>query len=233
MPQFDITRLFGFTKPKDLSRIKNLTGQKFVQLTIIGLLGVNKEQRATWLCLCDCGNLQVAAINSLMSGNTKSCGCRRSVISRGKAIVHGQSHTNLYYRWQKIISRCCNPSDPYYHNYGGRGIQISDAWYYSYTTFLTDVGLPPTLQHSLDRVDNNGHYEKSNVRWATRKEQGGNKRNNHNLTINGETHHIAEWCRLTQVPRSKVSVRLRLGWTPEEIFEFIPRRTSTRLSKNP
>lgn len=231
MSQFDITRLSGFSKPQKPGLIKNLVGKQFCQLTVIALLGINNDQRAVWLCLCDCGNFQVAPANSLRHGNTKSCGCRRVAVSRAKATSHGQSHTNLYYRWQKLFDRCYNPSNPHYHNYGGRGICVSQEWH-SFPAFLADVGLPPTLQHSLDRIDNNGNYEKENVRWATKKDQGGNKRNNHLITVNGETHHMAEWVRRRNIPRSKIHVRLKLGWTPAEALEFQPRQLASKLSKN-
>ncbi len=231
MPRFNLTRLSGFSKPKNLSKINNLVGQQFTQLTVISLLGINKEGRPVWLCLCDCGNLQVAATNSLRYENTKSCGCRRAIVSKAKATVHGQSHTNLYYRWQKLFSRCYDPSDYAYHNYGGRGIKISNEWHL-YANFFRDVGLPPTRQHSLDRIDNNGHYEKGNTRWATKEEQGGNKRNNYLITANNETYHLAKWARIRNIKVGTLRIRLiRYGWTPEEALEFIPRRAPSRSIK--
>src|SRR5690349_9042316 len=79
-------------------------------------------------------------------------------------------------RWQAMIRRCTNPSDPSYSNYGGRGIRVCDRWRESYEAFHGDVGYPPTSEHSIDRVDNDGDYEPGNVRWATRTTQQINRR---------------------------------------------------------
>ena len=71
--------------------------------------------------------------------------------------------------------RCNNPRRKGYENYGGRGIRVCEKWVNSFQSFLADVGpAPPGCQ--LDRVDNNGHYEPGNVRWATRSQQMQNTR---------------------------------------------------------
>jgi hypothetical protein len=78
--------------------------------------------------------------------------------------------------WQNAIQRCENPRFPRYQDYGGRGIAFHPAWRHDFRAFLRDVGPRPSAQHSLDRVDVNGHYEPGNVRWATTAEQNRNQR---------------------------------------------------------
>lgn len=80
----------------------------------------------------------------------------------------------LHKTWLNIRTRCNNPNNPSYPNYGGRGITICERWD-DFWLFVEDVGERPD-GCSLDRINNDGNYEPSNVRWATRKEQNSNKR---------------------------------------------------------
>lgn len=82
----------------------------------------------------------------------------------------------LYHTWSGIRARCTNPKNPNWPNYGGRGIRICERWLQSFEAFVADVGERPSAAHSIDRRDNDGHYEPGNVRWATAGEQAANKR---------------------------------------------------------
>ncbi len=74
--------------------------------------------------------------------------------------------------------RCYNSKAVSYKHYGGRGITVCNRWRQSFANFLADMGLRPSSKHSLDRIDNDGNYEPSNCRWATRIQQNRNKRFN-------------------------------------------------------
>jgi hypothetical protein len=94
-----------------------------------------------------------------------------------------------------MLERCNNPKHVSYKEYGGRGIHVYDRWQpafqedpdkdlgprkiQAFERFLRDVGLRPSKMYTLDRIDANGHYFPNNVRWATHKEQGVNKRKTH------------------------------------------------------
>lgn len=96
--------------------------------------------------------------------------------------AHGRM-TPEYVAWRDITKRCTNQKFPDYHRYGGRGIQICQRWRESYTAFVADVGRRPTPTHSIERIDNDGHYEPGNVCWATKTAQANNRRGNLLRTI--------------------------------------------------
>lgn len=154
----------------------DLTGQQFGCWMVLQPDVFVEGHGLFWLCRCDCGTEQLVLGNSLRCGDAKSCGCqlgenaRRQSIAKSKT-THGISHSpeNTNAR-----TRCTNPSDPeQWKNYGGRGIEFR---FTSFEQFFASVGPRPTPKHTLDRIDNDGHYEPGNVRWATRKEQQANKR---------------------------------------------------------
>lgn len=143
------------------------TGMLFGRLTLLED-AVRSTDRV--LSRCACGKEVTHLAASIKSGDARSCGCYRK--------THGLSGHPLYHIWHGIYSRTCNPDDKAYPHYGGRGIQMCERWQGlpdGLLNFAADVGeRPPGM--SLDREDNDGNYEPGNVRWATAKTQGNNKR---------------------------------------------------------
>lgn len=86
-----------------------------------------------------------------------------------------KKHTPTYNTWRNMIDRCVNPNAWNYHYYGGRGVEVCARWLESFENFLVDMGERPDGL-TLDRVDVEGHYKKSNCKWATWSEQQANKR---------------------------------------------------------
>lgn len=88
-----------------------------------------------------------------------------------------------YYIWRTMKARCLNPKNKKWDRYGGRGIRIYEPWINDFKEFYDYVGPRPSNQHSIDRIDNDGHYEPGNVRWATPEEQVYNRSVTVNVTM--------------------------------------------------
>lgn len=102
----------------------------------------------------------------------------------------------LYYIYRGINNRCYNQNLPEYQSYGGRGISVCLDWKLSFKKFYNWAIQNGYQSHlTIDRINNNGNYEPSNCRWATRFEQGQNRRTNIYIKAFGETKTIAEWSR--------------------------------------
>ena len=127
---------------------------------------------------------------------------------------HGMSNTSEYRSWKAMKSRCSNPKATGYERYGGRGIKVCAAWH-RFVNFYADMGDKPTPDHSLDRINNHGHYEPSNCKWSTRIEQKNNARNCVCLTYKGETLTISQWARLFNIKKTVLVGRIKMGWTVE------------------
>ncbi len=121
--------------------------------------------------------------------------------------------TPEYRSWTHLKGRCLTPTDKKFPDYGGRGITLCDRWRDSFADFYADMGPRPSADHSVERKDNDGPYSPENCRWATRIEQGANKRNNQTYTFGGETHHLTEWARRTGIPFFTLRHRVvKAGW---------------------
>ena len=204
------------------SRIK--IGDVYGSLTVIGFThGVRASGARKRLntCLCECGEEVSIESGNLRSGNT--CQCQKCAIetrANGRR-RHGHSWTSkdkvgkkCYYTWQAMKRRCCNEGDARYLDYGGRGITICKEWRDDYLNFLSDMGLPPSISHQIDRKDNDGSYNPENCQWVTRKENARNKRNNRLIEIDGETKTLVEWSEISGVNYGTLKARIYRGVAP-------------------
>ena len=208
-----------------MSRLRSkLEGQKFGRWIVIQLADRDKNGNIYWLCKCVCGKEKRVRYSHLQSGASKSCGCLRTE----KLIKHGQAKTKTYKSWGSIIQRCTNPNHVSYHNCGGRGIKVCKHWL-KFENFLEDMGEVPE-GYQIDRIDNNKGYCKENCRWATRKEQQRNKRNNLYFTYKNKTQLLIEWAEEFQIPYHILKNRIRLGWSMQKALTTLVRKYKKRLS---
>src|SRR3990167_10261429 len=129
-----------------------------------------------------------------------------------------EKYTGIYGSWYAMKQRCDNSNNVGYQNYGGRGI-IYDLYWKKFENFKNDMGASYKKGLTIERIDNNGNYEKSNCRWATRKEQSCNKRNNIILKHEGQKKMLTEWARESSIGYGTFRARYYSGMTLKEIFK--------------
>lgn len=209
-----------------MGRFKDLTGMRFGRLTVVELVddyvSPKGKHRKQYKCLCDCGTEKVIIGENLSRGLTLSCGCLQKERGAEANRTHGDTDSRLYNVWCAMKRRCLNPNVPEYPLYGGRGIKICDEWmeYPNFYNWSYETGYDPNAprgQCTLDRIDVNKGYCPENCRWVTQQEQMNNVRYNHYETYNGETHTIAEWARIYNIPYYRLEQRLtRYGYNIEQ-----------------
>jgi hypothetical protein len=111
--------------------------------------------------------------------------------------------------------RCENPSNKDYATYGGIGIKVCERWQKA-ENFINDMQATYQKGLTLDRKDNSLGYSPENCRWATRVQQGRNRRSNVNVTISGKTQCLKAWCEELNMNYATVKFRIRRGKTPEQ-----------------
>jgi len=156
----------------------DMTGRCCGKLTVIERNG-RKSGEPVWLCKCDCGNETRVPGSRLRRGETRSCGCG------ARQGIHGQGRqgavTPAYVTWQAMVKRCEYPGRWNFKYWGGKGIKVCERWRHGdgkrsgFELFYADMG-PKPFGLSLDRIDCDGNYEPSNVRWTTRIGQARNRR---------------------------------------------------------
>ena len=192
-------------------KVKDLTGQKFGNFTVIKYADNSK-----WLCRCNCGSLRIVRGYALINGLSKSCGCSK----KGIHTKHGKCDSRLYTIFTAIKQRCYNKNHQQYYNYGGRGIKMCGEWLSDFMVFY-NWSIKHGYQEDLtiDRIDNNKGYSPSNCRWVDRKIQTLNRRCARNITYDGKTKPLIEWCKIFNINYNKVYMRLKYGWSIEKALE--------------
>lgn len=188
----------------------DLTGQRFGKWIVLKQAPTGKHRETRWYCRCDCGKERNIDGDSLRRGQSK--GCRSCHTSRRNTmnIKHGQTKTRLYGIRRGMISRCENPNEPAYKNYGGRGIKICPEWRKDFTAFrkwALEHGYKDNL--TIDRINNDGNYEPENCHFIIKAAQYRNTRNNRLVRIGNETKSLAEWAEETGINYSTLRARVR------------------------
>ena len=196
------------TKPTSYSRkLRDIAGQSFGQWTVLYRTD-NVRTFVMWMCRCQCGIMKPVKSTSLTTGASRSC--KECVVRR--SIPNRQSPE--YVVWLSMRNRCNNPRARGYENYGGRGIAVDPLWN-SFDVFYRDMGHRPTVRHTIDRIDNDRGYSKSNCRWATRGENSRNTRRTRMFTFNNRTMCIADWAK--HLNMNPVTLLYRINhWTLQD-----------------
>lgn len=184
--------------------ITDIKGQRYGSLLVESYRGIEKR-KATWNCVCECGNKTIVTYGNLKYGITKSCG---DYIHRVK---HDMCDTRIYRIWKNMKNRCDSPGASHYYRYGGRGISYSNEWkeFKGFYEWAKNNGYTDDL--TIDRIDNDGNYEPNNCRWVTQKTQMSNTKSNVYVEVDGENRTITEWSEVLGIHYATLRNRYRLG----------------------
>lgn len=188
------------------------TNMRFGRWTVLS--PSRKSNKKSWICVCDCGNKRNVHEDTLISGRSLSCGCLQREETKNRLTTHNLSKTRLYRIYYGIKQRCFNVKDKRYKDYGGRGITICDEWLNDFVKFYEwsiQNGYDENL--TIDRIDNDGNYEPSNCRWATKEEQDYNKRTSIFFEFFGTRKCLKEWTNL-------------MGWNYDKYYARFIRNTT-------
>ena len=116
-----------------------------------------------------CGKEFEAMTAHIKSGNTRSCGCQKG------GNTHGLSHNQFYKTWKSMMGRCYNLKNKHYQSYGGMGISVCTDWQ-DLANFVSWAEETYIEGMTMDRINNDGNYEPTNIRWADKTTQAINRR---------------------------------------------------------
>lgn len=212
--------------PTPRSRVHPI-GTKVGHVTVIAIAYNSDLSQFEYQCQCVCGNIGIwckGDIDRAMKHQTICCGCRRGERIRKMKIRHGHAYTPTWRSWMSMLDRCSKKTgNKHRMRYVSRGIKVCERWQ-TFENFLADMGERPPGT-SLDRINNDGHYEPGNCRWATSTEQSRNRGSFVRLfEFQGESLPLEPWAKRYGMSRTTLKRRLANGWSMEKALT-IPRRS--------
>lgn len=208
--------------------VLNLIGEKYNRLLVVERCENTNTNKSRWKCLCDCGNETIVVGSQLKSGKVKSCGCYNKELVKARNYKHGLESKKICHVYRSMLSRCTNPNNVAYKDYGGRGIFVCQEWIgeeglknfaeWAYANGYDENA--PKGKCTIDRIDVNGNYSPENCRFVDVFVQANNKRNNIFITYKGETKTLEQWCRQLNLSRSMIKHRYERGWAVDDLFNI-------------
>jgi hypothetical protein len=208
--------------PKPLDVIEFIN-KKFGKLLVVEDLGRSNGCRRV-RAICDCGNIKIIKLSSIMGGITQSCGCLIGESVRKRLTKHGLNTHPLYKVWMAMKDRCNNKKNKSYKNYGGRGVKVSIRWENDFEAFYKwciNNGWRKGMDVDKDIKSSTGRGVLYCPELCSIVPRGLNLRskgNNIILEFNGEKRCVAEWCEHLNIPRSRINYRIRKGWEIDKIL---------------
>ncbi len=122
----------------------------------------------------------------------------------------------FYTTWVSIRQRCNDRKYHAYSRYGGRGIKCEWEKFRDFKSDMLESFFAHIQNHGLknttiDRINNNSNYCKTNCRWATWEIQNNNRRDNRRITFNGKTHTLANWAKELDIKPTCLQYHLNSG----------------------
>lgn len=207
-----------------MKTFENLVGREFNGIKVVRYSHKephknDKRYYHYWVCRCHCGKEFLCTSNVIRNERYMSCGCQRNENISNSRKVHGMSNTRLFRIWSGMNNRCASYG-PYYR----LGRRVCDEWsrtnekgFENFRDWSLANGYSEDL--SIDRINNDGNYEPSNCRWATRFEQAENKSTNVRYKYNDEYKTLSEYSREYNVSRDVLKNRINSGWSVKDAIE--------------
>lgn len=220
------TKSCGCLTGKTLSKRRSkpaTIGDIYGMLTISSDLGTSKQGRFV-LCKCQCGNIKKIRMACLKRGDTISCGCYSSKMSKERNTTHGMSHTPIHQIWTSMLERCYNSNCKAYKNYGGRGVTVCNEWRFDFTKFYQWAirnGWERGLHVDKDIKGDSLLYSPDTCLIVSAKENHRKRRSSRIVEYKGEKRCMAEWCDILSFPYNLTRQRIdRDGLSVEQAFNY-------------
>ena len=210
-----------------MSAIKDITGQRFGKLVVLGIGGRTNSGKILWECKCDCGNTTLVQKVHL-GKDTNSCGCIRRAVSSARAKKHGETNTRLHNLWCSMNQRC-GEHGAESKTYREKGITVCDEWktYEVFRDWAFSHGYNPNAKRgvtTIDRIDNDKGYSPHNCRFVTQTENARNKSCTIFVTVRGERMALTEAAERFDRNPSLIRARKARGWEDEDAVLLPPRK---------